>query len=33
MAIYRMAGYFVGANFRGILEMAVRINFRGSKFR
>ena len=23
---------FVGANFRGILEMAVRINFRGSKF-
>ena len=31
--IVRMPSFFMGANFRGILEMAVRINFRGSKFR
>ena len=30
---YRIAGYFVGGNFREKLEEAPRIKFRGFKFR
>ena len=31
--IYRIAGYFRGWKFREMLDMVVRINFRGSNFR
>ena len=30
---YRIAGFFVGGNFRGMLHKAIRITFCGSNFR